>query len=57
MEMFINAVPGVMGMFMIVMALVTDTQNFISSLVFKVIPFFLGIAGLFSCVKLTGIIS
>ena len=42
------------GGWMIFMALITDTDDFNSSVVFKVIPFFLGLGCLFSGARLLG---
>ena len=55
MESFINITPVVTGVWLIVIALwISAKSNFLSAMVFKVVPFFLGLACLFSGGKLMG---
>jgi len=54
MDTFIKGTMLLSGLFMIIFALVMQTTNFVSSIVFKVIPFLLGIACLMSFLYLIG---
>ena len=53
---FISVVPFVTGIWLVTMDFLMDTKNFISTLVFKVVPMILGICCLFSGAKLLGMI-
>ena len=54
MENFINLTPLIAGMYLVFGAMVIQTKGLTSAMVFKVIPMFLGIASLFTSVKLMG---
>mgnify|MGYP003966464289 CR=1 FL=1 len=41
MNLYIYLIVGISGIYSIIMALITKTQNFMSALLFKVISFFL----------------
>ncbi len=45
------------GLYLIISALALNTKNFSSSLVFKIIPFFLGCGCIFVALKLLNVIS
>ena len=53
-DLFIKLAPLATGIFMIVMSFMTTTRNKKSSLLFEIIPFFLGLSCLFSGGKLMG---
>ena len=55
MESFINLAPVVTGAWLIIVSLwISANSNFLSAMIFKVVPFFLGLASLFSGGKLMG---
>ena len=54
MEIFIKVAPLVCGVYMVGLALMLNTENIHSAIVFKVIPFFLGTSILFTGAKLFG---
>ena len=55
MQTFINVVPVVVGVWLIFTVFIIDTGNFLSAMVFKVIPFFLGMISLFCGLKLLNV--
>ncbi len=56
MEQFIMWAPGVCGVYWVIFSLITKTKNFISSILFKVLPFMTGMVCVFSSLKLLGFI-
>lgn len=52
MELFIKLMPLIAGIYLVFMAIIMETENFISSLAFKVLPMFIGLGCLFSALKL-----
>lgn len=54
MSYFISYMPLIAGLWLIGIALMMTTKNVISSVIFKVIPFFLGMGCLFSAGKTLG---
>lgn len=51
---FVNTMPFVTGVYLILIALLMNTENIRSAMLFKVIPFFLGVSCLFTSGKLLG---
>ena len=47
---------GLSGVYMVSMTLITQTNNPTSALVFKVLPFFIGLLSLVMCLKVMGLI-
>jgi hypothetical protein len=53
-DIFINIIVGMTGVWLIGTAFIMLTENFISSMAFKVIPFFLGLGCILSvCFRLS----
>lgn len=52
--MIINYFPLVAGMWMISMVLITNASGILNNLIFKVIPFFIGMASMYTSAKLLG---
>ena len=56
MDTFVNTMPLVAGIMMVTFSLIASTSNIPSALLFKAIPFFVGLATIFSGLKLFGIL-
>ena len=54
MELFINLTPFIVGCMNVIFSLLFNTKNMISSFIFKVLPFSVGIASMFCGAKLMG---
>lgn len=54
MDLFIRTTVGLTGIWLISIVLMMETKNFISFAILKLVPFFLGLACLFSSAKLFG---
>lgn len=57
MNYFINSIVAITGIWLVTTALLTNTKNAMSAIVFKVIPMFLGLSCIFSALILFGIIN
>ena len=47
---------GITGLFLITFSIINKTENLFSSMIYKVIPFFLGFANLLVCLKMFGVL-
>lgn len=54
MNLFINLVPLVTGIFLVFSALIMITENIVSHMLLKMILFLLGLSNLFVAIKLFG---
>lgn len=55
-EIIINVIPLLSGIYSLFLCLTINTSNFTSDVLCKVIPFFLGLGCVFSSLKLFGVI-
>lgn len=53
-DIFIHVISFVSGVFLITLSLILNTNNLLSSITFKVIPFYLGLACLIQGLLLNG---
>lgn len=54
MQTFIYLMPLISGFYSIIFSFLMSTKNFRSALIFRILPFFLGLGCLFSSCKLFG---
>lgn len=56
MDLFTNVAPIVAGAYLLFVSFILNTKNFMSSLLFKFVPFVLGASSVFAGFKLLGIL-